>query len=94
MTTDAKITIGGGGKATLQIRDKRLIATVLSPAGAKFTVGSAEQKEPQKKNSGVKRLLIELPKAQGDVRITVQFSPVWEDTGAVDNVPVKPLSKW
>ena len=94
MTTDAKITIGGGGKATLQIGDKRLIATVLSPAGAKFTVGSAEQKEPQKKNTGVKRLLVKLPKAQGDVRITVQFSPVWEDTGTVDNVPVKPLSKW
>ncbi len=32
---------------------------------------------------------VKLPKAQGDVRITVQFSPVWEHTGALDNVPFK-----
>ena len=63
-------------------------------AQAQVELTTAEQAEPQKKNSGVKRLLIELPKTQGDVCITVQFSPVWEDAGAVGNVPVKPLLKW
>jgi hypothetical protein len=94
VTTDAEIAIGPKGTATLKIRDKRLIARILAPAGAKFTVGSAEQTEPQKKNSGAKRLVVELPKARGDIRIAVLFAPVWEDTGPVGSVAVKPLSKW
>jgi len=39
-------------------------------------------------------LLADLPKARGEVRITVQFSPVWPDGGAAGRVAVKPLSKW
>ena len=93
MTTDAEIAIGDSRKATLKIGEKKLVATLLAPADAGFSVRSAEQEPPQRKNAGVRRLIVEMPKQSGEVRIAVLLSPVWQD-GEVKDVKVEPLSKW
>jgi dienelactone hydrolase len=75
VTTDARIDIEDGSRAVLQFKDKMFIARLLSPRDAKFTVESAEQQPPQNPNKDVRRLMVRLPKAQGDVRVSVLFSP-------------------
>ena len=95
MTTDADIAIEKKTVATLTLDGKQLIARLLCPGGAGFTTASAEQKPPEKPNTGVRRLLVRLPQADGSVRIAVLLSPVWED-GISDSPPVqvKPLVEW
>ncbi|MBE0535581.1 MAG: heparinase II/III family protein [Phycisphaerae bacterium] len=93
MTTDARITTDGGQSAVLQIGDKKLIARILAPTDAGFSIGSAEQEAPEKKNTGVRRLTIEMPKMSGEVRVAVLLSPVWKD-GEVKAAAVEPLAKW
>jgi len=94
MTTDAKITIKKKEVAALTLKGKQLIARVLSPAGAEFVVESAEQKPPEKTNKGVKRLVMRLPEAKGNVQIAILLSPVWSDGNVVKTIQVKPLAEW
>jgi hypothetical protein len=94
MTTDARIDIEDKSNAVLELKGERLFARLLSPDGAGFAVESAEQEEPQRKNTGVRRLVIRLAKARGDVRIAVLLSPVWDDGTAVQSVDVEPLASW
>jgi len=94
MTTDAKITVKKKGVATLTLKDKELIARVLSPAGAEFVVESAEQKPPEKTNKGVRRLVLRLPNAKGNVQIAILLSPLWSDGNVVKTFQVKPLAEW
>jgi len=94
MTTDADIAVRKGGSAALSLKGKELIARILSPAGAEFLVESAEQKPPQKTNKGVKRLMLRLPEAKGNVRLAILLSPVWGDGNVVKTLQVKPLAEW
>lgn len=94
MTTDADIEVEGGSAARLKLDDKELVVRLLSPAGAAFTVGSAEQEPPQRTNKGVKRLLARLAEAQGDVCIAVLFTPVRADGQHAGAVEIKPLAQW
>ncbi len=93
MTTDAGIEPHEDGTAMLTLDGNQLLARVLSPEGAQFTVGSAEQQPPQKTNKGVNRLLVRVP-GDGDVTIAVQLAPVWTDGGAQPEVTVQPISAW
>jgi hypothetical protein len=94
MTTDAEIAQDKPTTAELSLKGRKLIARVLSPAGAKFTVESAEQKPPQKTNKGVNRLMVRLPEVKGDVRLAILLSPVWQDGKIVETVGINPLEKW
>ncbi len=94
MTTDAKITVKKKAVAALTLKGKELIARVLSPAGAEFVVESAEQKPPEKTNKGVRRLVLRLPEAKGNVRIAILLSPAWSDGNVVKTLQVKPLAEW
>ena len=94
MTTDAQISIERGTVATLSLKGKRLAVHLLSPQTAKFTVESAEQEPPQKKNAGVRRLMVRMPRAAGQMCIAVLFSPAWEDGRVADGTEIKPLSAW
>ena len=94
MTTDAEIRILEQGRASLSLEGRELKARILSPAGAAFIVASAEQKPPQKMNQGVKRLVVRLPEAKGNVRVAVLLSPVWDDGNHVDTVEIQPLANW
>ncbi len=94
ITTDAKITADKSTTARLNIGDKKLIARILSPAGAGFGVESAEQKPPQKTNKAVSRLVLRLPKAEGEVRIAILLSPVWKDGEVVENAGLQPVDEW
>jgi len=94
LTTDARIDIAERGLATLKLKGKTLTARILSPAGATFAAESAEQKPPQRANTGVSRLVIRLPKAEGDVRVAVLLSPVWPDGASIRIADVKPLAEW
>ena len=93
MTTDAEITLQGD-RALLKLKEKELIAHILSPMGAKFTVESAEQPPPQRTNRGVKRLLVHLPGKTGAVCVAVLLSPKWEKGGEVSQADVKTLKNW
>jgi len=94
MTTDAKITIKEKGFAVLTLKSKELIARVLSPGGAEFVAESAEQKPPEKTNKGVRRLMVRLPEAKGNVRVAILLSPMWKDDNVIRTVELKPLTEW
>jgi len=93
MTTDAEITVDGAA-AVLRRDGKELIARILAPPGASFTVESAEQAPPQKRNEGVKRLMVRIKGKKGAFRMAVLLSPRWEDGREVDSAKVVPLSAW
>lgn len=78
MTTDAAIETNGS-TATLTQDGKQLIATVLEPEGAAFTVESAERPEPERRNEGVRRLVVRIPAQAGATAITVLLAPVWPE---------------
>jgi hypothetical protein len=94
MTTDAEISADKEGAARLTLNGKELIARVLSPNGAAFTVESAERKPPEKTNKGVRRLIVRLPNAKDSVRVAVLLSPVWKDGRAVSSAELHPLAQW
>ena len=93
MTTDAQITVQAHKTATLEQSGKKLIARILSPDQAGFTVESAEQEPPQRTNKGVRRLMVRIPDCSGDVRVAVLLSPVWKD-GDLSSAAIKPLTEW
>jgi hypothetical protein len=94
VTTDAQIDVEEGSRAVLSLKGRKVVARLLSPKDARFTVESAEQEPPQEKNAGVRRLMVRLPQASGDVRISVLFSPMWKDGKTVDVTEIKPLASW
>ena len=93
MTTDAKITLDKEWIARLTLDGQELVARTLSPYHAPFTIESAEQKRPQRTNRGVKRLLLRLPNAEGNVCVAILLSPVWKK-GYISSVQFKPLAEW
>lgn len=74
-TTDAEIAIDGNS-ALLTLEGKKMQVTLESPRGALFTQESAEHKDPEMHNEGVRRLLVHLPDAVGTVKVEVTFAPV------------------
>lgn len=89
--TDSDLQIDGN-KATFTAGGKTMVATILYPAEAVFTVKSARQEAPQKTNEGINRLCIEASDIS-DGRVCVLFAPVWED-GATAYTQVSPIAKW
>jgi hypothetical protein len=94
MTTDAQIDVEEGTLAVLKLNGKSLVVRLLSPKDGRFTVESAEQEPPQERNAGVRRLMMRLPQASGEVRVSILFSPAWKDGKAVDLAELKPLAGW
>jgi hypothetical protein len=93
MTTDATIACDGG-TAKLELGGKTLIARIISPTGAAFSVESAEQVPPEKANKGVSRLMIRLSRCSGSLRIVVQLAPIWPGGGEAKSPAVVPLDQW
>lgn len=93
MTTKADISLNASS-ATLTAGGKTLEAKILAPQGAAFTVESAEQAPPQRRNKGVRRLMVRLPEQSGKVTVSILLSPVWPDGKAAAPEPVVPLSDW
>jgi hypothetical protein len=95
LTTDAEIALRKDWIAELTLNGKKLQARVQSPLHAPFSIESAEQEPPQKANKGVKRLVIRLPEADGNVQVTVLLSPLWPPSGGyISSVGAKPLAEW
>jgi len=94
MTTDAEILPKKDWIARLTIDGKELVAKVLSPYNAPFTVESAEQKPPEKINKGVKRLILRLNNVKGNVRVAILLSPVWKNGHYISSVGIKSLAEW
>jgi hypothetical protein len=81
-----------GDRATLRLGDKTLHARILSPAGAKFEVASANPPAPQKQQPDVKNLQVHLPGLFSHTRIIVLLSP---DAGGERDAPkIEPLATW
>lgn len=94
ITTDAEISLKKEWIARLTIDGKELVAKVLSPYHAPFTIESAEQKSPEKTNKGVKRLILRLDNAKDNVRVAILLSPVWKGGHYISSVGTKPLAEW
>jgi len=94
MTTDAEIEVKETTVAVLKLRGRELTVRLLSPQNGGFTVGSAEQEPPQRKNEGVRRLMVKLPQASGNTCVAVLLSPRWSDGKVVETAEVKPLANW
>ena len=94
MTTDAEISLEKEWIARLTIDGKELVAQVLSPYHAAFTIESAEQEPPEKTNKGVKRLTFRLDNAKANVRVAILLSPVWSGGRYVSSASLKPLAEW
>ncbi|MFC1508510.1 heparinase II/III family protein [Candidatus Omnitrophota bacterium] len=92
ITTNAVIETNGS-QAKLVQDGEIMTARILAPKNARFTVESAEQESPQSRNEGASRLVIDLGKQTGSVRITVLFSPHWED-GEIEDAEVRALEEW
>ncbi|MCX7016491.1 MAG: heparinase II/III family protein [Candidatus Sumerlaeota bacterium] len=95
MTTKAEIAVDRDGSALLTMEDKQMRARLLSPAGAAFTVESAEQRPPpHKSNKGVRRLMARVPAQPGPLRIAVLLAPVWPAGGEAPAPALRPLADW
>ncbi len=93
MTTEADITVDHQ-TALLQMGEKQLNATILSPETAVFIVESAEQKAPEKANTGFQRLIIYIPETTGET-ISVVFTPRdGKQKGNSKSVDITKLSDW
>lgn len=94
MTTDASILIINPKQAELTLSGQKMIAKILSPASAVFSVESASQVAPQKLNTGVSRLLAKVTATTGNVTIYVLLAPQWP--GSINNYSgeIIPLAKW
>ena len=79
LTTRAEVNITALRTAILTRSGRKLIASIIQPASAKFTTKSAQQESPQNPNKGVTRLTIDLPATKTHTDITVLLSPVLAD---------------
>ncbi|QYY35209.1 heparinase II/III family protein [Ruficoccus sp. ZRK36] len=93
MTTEADI-VYDKSTALLTQDGKQLQVRVLSPAGATFSVESAEQAPPQNPNKGIQRLMVHLPDQSDEVRLVVLLSPVWPDGNVIESWDIQPLADW
>jgi hypothetical protein len=94
MTTDAEISLKKEWIARLTIDGKELVAKVLSPYHAPLTIESAEQTPPEKTNKGVKRLIVRLDDAKGNIRVAILLSPVWKGGRYISSTGLRPLAEW
>lgn len=104
MHTKAEVQVSeDGASATLARDGKRLLARILSPSAARFTVMSARplpsSPDPagQNVNAGVRKLAIHLSGVT-DLRLAVQLAPLPEATEGGFSTPsgprVVPLAEW
>ena len=94
MTTEAKIEADKPNTAILTLEGQNLLACILSPEKACFTIESAEQKPPQSENKGCSRLMVRLPEQKGNVRVAILLAPIWPEGKVVKNLQVKSLEQW
>jgi hypothetical protein len=94
MTTDAEISLKKEWIARLTIDGKEVVAKVLSPYHAPLTIESAEQTPPEKTNKGVKRLILRLDNAKGNVRVAILLSPIWKGGLYISSTGLRPLAEW
>ena len=86
--TSAKID-ANGQKATLTIKDKKMVVRILSPESAKFEVLSCNPPPPQKQQSEMHNLSIQLGKVT-DARLMVLISADEKAAGG----EIRPLAAW
>lgn len=87
--TPAKVQIAADGKSALLTEGKaKLTLSIVSPADGKFQTRSANPPEPQRQNTGVNKLVIELSNVS-KTRIQVRASA--DGNGGK---PAEPLEKW
>lgn len=92
---DVQVDLASGGRiATLSRGNSRLEARILEPATAWFAVEVVAAPAPQRRIEGVRKLTVQLPPTQGDVRITVVCTPEVTANAPTTMPPVIPLDAW
>jgi len=90
MHTRAKVEVDGA-QATLRQGGKTLQARILSPANAKFSFEEVSLSPPQRPTKGLGKLLVRLPRQEGEVRLAVLLTPEADPGG---EVALLPLAEW
>ncbi len=93
MTTDATIDVTGS-RAVLRQDGESLMAEIQSPTGAVFEVESAERAAPEKRNRGVRRLVVRGEMGPGPGRIRILFHPLPVESRPRVGIEPVPLSDW
>jgi hypothetical protein len=93
ITTEAEILLQDN-KVVFSKNGNELIAEILSPEDGQFYIESAEQEPPEKKNKGIKRLIIKLKDQQNDVCIAVLFQPIQHEGAVLMQSELIPLQSW
>ena len=92
---DVQVDFATGGRvATLTRGNGRLEARILEPATAWFAVEVVAAPAPQRRIEGVRKLTVQLPPTQGDVRIVVVCTPESTENTSTVMPPVIPLDAW
>jgi hypothetical protein len=99
--TPAAITVADDGRSATLARDnQRLLAQIVSPGSARFTVMNAgplpasPQPEKQARNDGIRKLAIHVADTK-DLRLTVLLVPLREGQDGADRAPtLTALSAW
>lgn len=92
---DVQVDLATGGRvANLTRGNARLEARILDPATAWFAVEVVAAPAPQRRIEGVRKLTIQMPPIQGDIRITVVFTPEVTENAPTTMPPVIPLDAW
>ncbi|MBI3273267.1 MAG: heparinase II/III family protein [Planctomycetes bacterium] len=92
MHTRAEVSLDGA-RAELRQDGKTWTATLLSPAGAVFTVESAAAPAPENPNTGVRKLVVRLALPAGPARIAVRLASA-ERASATAPPELRPLDDW
>jgi len=93
ITTDARIKAAGPA-ATLTLKGRTMTARILEPKGAVFVAESAEQKPPERPNTGVSRLVVRVAAKPGPMRFAVLLCPQAKNAGPAPAPKLTPLSEW
>ena len=90
MHTRAEIKLDGG-RAVLSQKGKKLVARVLSPAGAVFATQPTEAPPPQAQQPDVTKLVVKLPGSEKPLRLAVLLAVEGSDAPAP---ALSPLGEW
>jgi hypothetical protein len=92
---DVQVDFASGGRvATLTRGNARLEARILDPVTAWFAVEVVAAPAPQRRIEGVRKLSIQMPPSQSDLRITVVYTPEVLENAPTTMPPVIPLDAW
>lgn len=94
MMTPAEIQLDEN-QARLEYKQKAVVLQIHSPQNARFGIESASPPEPQRRNEGMKKLIVTLPDSLHSVQLAISIQPVKQQESIPSvSVRIPPLDRW